>query len=285
MNDLERLADDQGRLAIRPYNELFIYYLKGHLNRAAHIGIKTFIGNWEEENFSFLFFSAPADRQVAALLAEQSQAVLLDRFQMTYDEWHGGAPQTLDIAGFHIAPPWEASVGGHFKNEILLDPGVVFGTGTHATTHDCLVALEQVFRSSNITTVLDLGTGTGLLALAAARLGAQRVVAVDLNLLAVQTTLHNIRLNRLTHRIVAVRGLAENFIDFPSDLVVSNIHFDVMRRLLTASALGRTKWFVLSGLLRSQAREVASILKQQPTEILQTWERDGIWHTFLGRVR
>jgi ribosomal protein L11 methyltransferase len=57
-----------------------------------------------------------------------------------------------------------------------------------------------------------------------------------------------------------------------------------MRRLLTASGFAKAKWFVLSGLLRSQAKAVTAILEQQPTEILQTWERDGIWHTFLGKV-
>ena len=231
-----------------------------------------------------MFFSEPADQAVAQLLSDQPHVVMRDQFQMTYDEWHGGPLQVMKIAGFEITPPWLAPAEGLPDRQIVLDPGVVFGTGTHPTTRDCLIALEKIFAGSKIETVLDIGTGTGLLALAAARLGAKRVVAVDFNLLAAKTALHNIRLNHLDSRIVAVQGLAENFIDFPSDLVVSNIHFDVMGRLLTASAFAKSKWFVLSGLLRSQAKAVTAILEQHPTEILQTWERDGIWHTFLGRV-
>jgi ribosomal protein L11 methyltransferase len=284
MNNPDRALDGHTCLPTQPYQRLYIYYLEGHLGRAAEICLHSFIGNWEEDNFSFLFFSEPADQRVAKLLADQPHLVLLDRFEMTYDEWHGGPLQALKVAGFDIVPPWKARAAPLSDRQIILDPGVVFGTGTHPTTHDCLVALKQVFTWRKIDTVLDLGTGTGLLALAAARLGARKVLALDLNLLAVQTARGNIRLNRLENRVVAVRGLAENFIDFASDLVVSNIHFDVMRRLLTTSALAQTKWFILSGLLRSQAKEVATILGRQPTRILQTWERDGIWHTFLGKV-
>jgi ribosomal protein L11 methyltransferase len=284
MNKTGRTVEDPICLQGPPRGNLYIYYLEGHLNPASRIDADAFIGNWEEDNSSFLFFSQPADELVATLLAQQTEVVLLDRYQMSYDEWHGGPLEVLKIAGFDISPPWKTAAAEMSDRRIVLDPGVVFGTGTHPTTRDCLLALEKVFSNRAIETVLDLGTGTGLLALAAARLGAGNVIAVDFNLLAVKTALRNIRLNRLEHRIVAVQGMAENFIDFPSDLMVSNIHFDVMQRLLTAGALSKTKWFILSGLLRSQAKEVTTLLERQPTQILQTWERDGIWHTFFGKV-
>jgi ribosomal protein L11 methyltransferase len=70
---------------------------------------------------------------------------------------------------------------------ILMDPGVVFGTGTHPTTHDCLSALQLAFDRQAVTRVLDVGTGTGLLALAAAKMGRASRVAVDLNHLAAET--------------------------------------------------------------------------------------------------
>ncbi len=89
---------------------------------------------------------------------------------------------------------------------------MVFGTGTHATTRDCLEALELAFNSHHIESVLDLGTGTGLLALAAARLGCKYILAVDINLLAARTTQRNIRLNQLDDKILAVQGRAEDFV-------------------------------------------------------------------------
>jgi ribosomal protein L11 methyltransferase len=283
MNDAGHAAASARLFEKQPYRELYIYYCAGRLARDIAIDDDAFIGNWEEDDFSFLFFSAPAGRRIADLLATQTHMRLLDQFQMTYDQWHGEPLQVLNIGGFAVVPPWlQAPKALEADRQILLDPGVVFGTGTHPTTGDCLIALRQVFDRGRIETVLDLGTGTGLLALAAARLGAQRVVAVDLNMLAVRTAKRNIRLNQLEDRILAVRGLAENFIDFPSDLVVSNIHYDVMKRLLASNSFLHTKWFILSGLLHSQAQAILALLAQQPVKILQKWERDGIWHTFLG---
>jgi ribosomal protein L11 methyltransferase len=284
MNSPGRIPEHTPSSQCHPYARLYIYYLEGLLDPATHLDAESFIGNWEEDNFSFLFFSSPADQLVKDLLARQSAAILIDQYQMTYDEWHGGTLEVLRVAGFEIVPPWKLADQRNAGRKIVLDPGVVFGTGTHPTTHDCLIALEKIFKTSAIKTVVDLGTGTGLLALAAARLGAEKVLALDFNLLAVKTALRNVRLNQLGRRVVAVQGLAENFIDFPSDLMVSNIHFDVMQRLLTDRALSKTKWFILSGLLRSQAKAVTTLLERQPTKILQTWERDGIWHTFLGKV-
>ena len=128
------------------------------------------------------------------------------------------------------------------------------------------------------------GPVTGLLALAAAKLGCDRTLAVDFNFLAARTATRNIRLNRLGKKILAVQGRAEAFIECPADLVIANIHYEVMQHLVAAEGFLRKKYFILSGLLRSQAREIAARLSLQPVTIVQTWERDGIWHTFFGKV-
>jgi ribosomal protein L11 methyltransferase len=169
------------------------------------------------------------------------------------------------------------------ENGILLDPGVVFGTGTHPTTHDCLTALQWAFEYQVPQRVIDLGTGTGLLALAAVRLGATRVLAVDLNPLAVRTARRNAVLNRMTQRMLVVQGDAINFMDVPGDLVISNIHYEIMRHLVAAPGFTRCRQFVLSGLLRSQAREIEHVLHTQPVEIVRKLDRDGIWYTYYGR--
>jgi len=132
--------------------------------------------------------------------------------------------------------------------------------------------------------VLDLGTGTGLLSLAAARLGSRRVVAVDLNLLAAKTAVKNVQLNQLQDRVVVVQGNAEDIIDYPADLVIANIHYDVMRHLINAEGFVEKKRFILSGLLRSEAKDVADRLVRHPVQILKQWTRDGIWHTFYGKT-
>lgn len=268
----------------RPEEALYIYYLEGRLSAEPAAAANGFVGNWEEDDFSFLFFRRPADQAVETLLTEQPHLRLIDRFCMTLTEWHGGRPAPLRVGRFLIVPPWEAETPAGNAIRIVLDPGVVFGTGTHPTTQDCLAALENVYRRSTPATVLDLGTGTGLLALAAARLGGRRLLAVDLNLLAARTARANVALNGLEARILVVRGAAENFIDFPNDLVISNMHYAVVQKILAEEGFFRSKWFILSGLLRSQAREITATLAQHPVEILKRWERDGIWHTFLGKM-
>ena len=266
-----------------PYKNLYIYYIEGRLKPDGAVSDKDFIGNWEEDEFTFLFFSEPAHEKVETILSAQPGLRLIDKFFMSYDEWQGGALVPFKIGRFLITPPWfkpDASIG---KFDILLDPGVVFGNGAHTTTHACVRALELICSKNKIETVLDLGTGTGLLALAAAKLGCKKIIAVDFNFLAAKTAENNIRLNRRKDSILAVQGRAENFIDRKADLLIANIHYDVMKDLIISNGFLEKKYFVLSGLLRTQARNVEHVLTQLPVKIIKKWEQDGIWHTFAGK--
>jgi ribosomal protein L11 methyltransferase len=266
-----------------PYKDLFIYYLKGRVGGNPIVGDEDFIGNWEEAEDSFLFFKQPADGRVQALLDRQPHLTSQDRFEMTYEEWQGSAMAPLRAGRLRVVPPWHAEAAAFAEGDILLDPGVVFGTGTHPTTHDCLTALQLAFDAQSVTDVLDLGTGTGLLALAAARLGARRVLAVDLNRLAAQTALANVRINGMDGRVLVVQGNAMNFMDLSSDLMVSNIHYEVMRHLVAADGFAAQKQFILSGLMRTQARDIEYQLRRQPVEILRKWEHEHTWFTYYGR--
>jgi ribosomal protein L11 methyltransferase len=266
-----------------PYDELFIYYLQGCLRPENEVFGEGFIGNWEEDGFSFLFFSRPAVDAITELLRRQPGLELVDSYQMPYADWQGAHDVTLQTERLQVFPPWQAPPPGG-RRRIVLDPGVVFGTGAHPTTRDCLHALERLFAREVPDTVLDLGTGTGLLALAAARLGARRSLAVDLNPLCARTAAHNVRLNGLAERVLVVRGRAEAFVGLPAAVVVANIHFDVMQVLLGSEGFYRKRWFVLSGLMRSEARRVLELLAAKPVEIIEKWHHDGVWSTFFGRI-
>ena len=271
---------------IGPDGDLFIYYLKGRLRVESGLFRNNFLGNWQENDDSFLFFSSPASRQVQTLLSDQRQLSYVDSYEMSYDQWLGEVFSTFEHGRFCITPAWESgnsSTSGD-KIRILLDPGLVFGTGTHPTTRDCLEALEAAADSKEIKTVLDLGSGTGLLSLAAARLGSKRVVAVDLNFLAAKTTAKNVRLNQLESRVMTVQGKAEDVIAYPADLIIANIHYEVMRHLIGANGFLDKKRFILSGLLRSEAKDIADSLGRHPVKIIKHWTRDGIWHTFYGQM-
>jgi ribosomal protein L11 methyltransferase len=288
MTEEKHRSENHDKFPDSPYKDLYIYYLQGRLKPDKKIFDNSFIGNWQEDEFSFLFFAKPSRGEVKKILTSHPELTLVDEFYMTYDQWQGGKITPFEVGRFSIIPSWQKQCKkmNSCRNQlsIILDPGVVFGVGTHTTTQDCLKALELVFSREKIESVLDLGTGTGLLALAASRLGCKSILAVDFNFLAASTALRNVRLNRLQDHIIIVQGRAEDFIDSPSDLVIANIHYDVMKHLIASPGFFNNKWFILSGLLRSQARDLLYELSQTRVRIVKKWERDGIWHTFLGKT-
>jgi ribosomal protein L11 methyltransferase len=267
-----------------PDSELHIYYLEGRLPTGTEIQDNAFIGNWEEDGFSFLFFRSPAEKTVSRLVSTDPALRLLDSYQMTYAQWQGGQVEPVQVGRFLLRPPWSDAAPEDGKIEIILDPGVVFGTGTHPTTRDCLEALDQVCANGGVPRMLDLGTGTGVLALAAIKLGCREAVAVDFNFLAAETTLENVRLNDMDRQILVVNGQAEACTGYRADLLVANIHYDVMHRIVRTAGFLEKKWFILSGLLRSDAKRIGDYLANQPVTIVKRWSRDGIWHTFLGKT-
>jgi ribosomal protein L11 methyltransferase len=270
-----------------PYHDLYIYYFKGRPKPINPVFGNAFIGNWQENEYSFLFFSKPSSDVVEGILNSNPELVFLEEFHMTYDQWQGSKIEPFNVGRFHIVPPWQRNEKK--KNRcrealtILLDPGVVFGNGLHSTTRDCIKALETVFSNDHINSAIDFGTGTGILALAASLLGCNRILAVDLNLLAARTALRNIHLNGLENGIMVVQGRAEDFIDSASDLVIANIHYDVMKDLIASRKFYDKKWFILSGMLRSQEKAVRADLFRNRINIINSWECGGIWHTLLGK--
>jgi len=268
-----------------PYDDLYIYYLDGHVLHQHTLYLTNFIGDWQEDQFSFLFFSQPACAQVRGIVAAQPALKLLDEFQISYVDWQGGQIASFRAGKFHIVPPWEKDANETLIDDVLLlDPGVVFGTGGHPTTHDCLEALELACDNQPPQTCLDIGTGTGLLALAAANLGCKDILALDMNYLAVKTALMNVRLNKMEDKILVIKGDAHNFIDFTSDIMISNIHYDVMKKLIKSKGFLFHKKFILSGLLRSQAKQVESKLLEYPIKILEKWSHNGVWFTYYGSI-
>ncbi len=277
-------AGDGGNIpTTAPPEELYIYYLQGRPSPRREPVSGGYLGNWQEGDTAFLFFSEPAHETVDRLVRDQPDLALLDRFRMPYHQWQGAAPAPIEAGRFTVAPAWSPPRGDD-PFTLSIDPGVVFGNGTHATTRDCLELIDLAFKEEGIDTVLDLGTGTGVLAIAACRVGARQALAVDLNLLAARTAKRNIALNGLDGRALALQGTAETFIDVSADFLIANIHYDVMRRLIGSEGFLRKRGFILSGLMRSQANAIADQLSGYPVRILERRESDGVWHTVFGEV-
>jgi ribosomal protein L11 methyltransferase len=267
-----------------PYDKLYIYYLNGRLeNPPGRLG-GNFIGNWEEGDTSFLFFSEPALDQIDVILSRQPQLTLKDQYCMSYDDWHGEPLKCFRAGRFVVTPPWRIEQTAPGEVPILLDPGVVFGVGNHPTTQDCLACIDVLCSNNKIQSTLDLGTGTGVLAIAAAKLGSRCNIAVDNNFLAAKTARNNVAINHLEDRVYVACGKAENSIDSKTDLITANIHYDVMRQLIDSPGFLTKKWFILSGLLRTEARRVEAQLSYHSAVIMDKIVRDGVWHTFFGSI-
>lgn len=160
---------------------------------------------------------------------------------------------------------------------IELDPGLAFGTGSHPTTHLCLEWLAECLPAG--TTVLDYGCGSGILAIAAAMLGAQRVEAVDIDEQAVQSTQYNATNNRT--RVHAC--LPDDLAPGRFDVVVANILSNPLKVLapMLANRVAEGGSLVLSGVLERQASEVAAAYA--PWLDMTVWHaRDG-WVCLAGR--
>lgn len=132
-----------------------------------------------------------------------------------------------------IIPSWEQGktplIDGHMY--LLIDPGVAFGTGTHQTTLLCLQALESLVRTDMM--VLDIGTGTGILAIAAAKLGAKKVIAVDVDEVAVRVARENARLNEVDERIdLFCSDLLHNVPKQGYHIITANLLSDLVLRVL-----------------------------------------------------
>jgi ribosomal protein L11 methyltransferase len=149
---------------------------------------------------------------------------------------------------FWIAPAWDAPVGR--ADVIVVDPGRAFGTGTHESTRLCLAALASLAAQRGLGRLLDVGTGTGILAIAALKLGARRAIGVDVDPESMESAQIHSRLNGAAPLLVLGDG-ATPFVRQAFDTVVANVSAAVLRgrrselgRVLTTSGA-----LVLSGLL------------------------------------
>jgi ribosomal protein L11 methyltransferase len=186
-----------------------------------------------------------------------------------------------------IKPSWETCPASPGDIILEIDPGMSFGTGQHGTTRGCLQILDALAPSANTQTLVDIGCGSGILAIAAAKLGYRQILALDNDPDAVriarENALHNGELDRINFREATLgdHPLPQSF-----DIVVANILADVLiacaGTLAASVSLETTGRLVLSGILNSQAPDVLAAFAKLhfvPAEHLQINE----WTTFCLR--
>ena len=191
---------------------------------------------------------------------------------------------TLHVGRIVVRPTWLEYAAGDGEIVVDMDPGMAFGTGHHPTTHMCLLELERLVNPG--ARVLDVGTGSGILAIAAVKLGAESVLALDIDPIAIKAARSNVRANGLQSAIkvsrrelTAHRGARGSF-----DLVVANIYTKIILEMATELVAQATPEGVLalSGIMAERAPEVESRLTEEGCSILRTG-RDGDWAVIVAQ--
>jgi len=188
---------------------------------------------------------------------------------------------------FLINPAWLPEPEHTDRLVIKLDPGFAFGTGSHATTQLCLEALEMRLDESSRepdkpVLVADIGCGSGILSLGALMLGADRVLAVDTDPLAIDATLTSLELNQLeASRLTLAKGSIETIAEMtaePVDGILCNILAEVIVDLIPGmGAIAKpSTWGILSGILLDQVKPVADTLEENGWVVATLWRR-GEW--------
>jgi ribosomal protein L11 methyltransferase len=187
---------------------------------------------------------------------------------------------------FVIQPAWLA-LEETDRIPLIMDPGMAFGTGTHPTTQLCLEALEDHLQVGQ--PVIDLGCGSGILSIAAARLGASRVLALDIDPIAVQNTRENSLRNEVGHLIYVCQGSLDHLLSeapsdrVPASLVLANILAKTLKEMLR-SGLGEviTKegTLILSGILDHQVSSIQLVCDEMGLALVDTLRLDD-WRALI----
>jgi ribosomal protein L11 methyltransferase len=221
-------------------------------------------------------------------VVDAEPGAILDVREASVGEVHREWRSTVGVsrAGqFAIAPPWLASSA---KGDIVIsiDPAMAFGTGEHATTRGVLRLMQHLVRPGD--RVADLGAGSAVLAIAAARLGASRVAAVELDPDATGNAEENVRANGVAEQVVVIEGDAETILPHvaPVHLVVANIVSSTLLALLPAirAALTADGLAIFSGILVTEREDFVSALASAGWR-LEREDIEGEWWTAVARPR
>ncbi len=181
-----------------------------------------------------------------------------------------------------IKPRWETYENTENRIVLEIDPGSAFGTGTHETTKMCIEAIDECAERYPQGSVLDIGTGSGILSIAAAKLGYGSIYAIDIDPNAVKVARENIALSGLSSQIQVQTGDLTKTVTGQYDLILANIMADAIIALAGSSAsfLKEGGAFICSGIICEKEAEVCSALTKAGYQI-QKRKQNGDWLCFV----
>ncbi|BFT65992.1 50S ribosomal protein L11 methyltransferase [Parvimonas parva] len=251
--------------------------------KSEFITAKTYLKNDDEleENLKLL------NERISEFEKEYNEKVILkiDSKIKTEDwanEWKKYYRPTKVGKNFIIKPTWEEYDLSENEVMIELDPGMAFGTGTHETTALCLEALEKLELKDKL--VFDIGSGSGILSVGALKLGAKKVEAVDIDILGVEATLDNAKLNKVEDRIIVHHGDLCEKLNSKADVIVANILAHILVKLLgdISKFIKDDGIFVGSGIIDSKYKDVEDALIESNFEILEV-NKNKDWVCVIAR--
>lgn len=258
------------------YNRLYVYHLD--IKDLSKINDPDLIGVWIEGDTSVLFFHRLKDELVTGICREQG-CNLIYQADLDYKDWESGQDiSSFTVDGLTVAPVWETGAA-----DIHLDPSVIFGSGFHPTTRACLQTLLQYLCTPEVAirSMLDLGTGTGLLSIAAAHRGVGRVLAVDNNPMACEIAKKNIEENRVGQQVTVQQlDLRHDLPDTGNfDIVIANLYQVLLNDLFLNPSFWQAKIYILSGFISSMEPNLLAALPQERIRFLERKKAENwcIW--------
>lgn len=198
------------------------------------------------------------------------------------NEWKKYYKPTRVGNKFVIKPLWEEYEAKGEEIILHMDPGMAFGTGTHETTRLCLEAIEDYMKKD--TRVFDIGTGSGILAIGASKLGAGEVVGVDLDIVAVNSAKENVGYNHLEN-VEILHGNLMDVVEGTADIIVANIIAEVILILIddVKKMINIDGVFIASGIIREKEKMVTDALHEKGFSIKEV-RREGEWVCIVSEV-
>lgn len=183
-----------------------------------------------------------------------------------------------------VKPTWEEYEAKEGELVIEIDPGMAFGTGTHETTSLCLELIEKYIKEGD--TLLDVGCGSGILAIAAGLLGASDVLGIEIDPVAVEIGNENVALNNLSDKIKVIYGDLTKGVDYKADIVAANLMADLVKMLSPSvpAHLKEDGIYISSGILAVLAEEVSAVIEESGFEIVEIMVK-GEWCAIAARQK